>query len=73
MAEQDACNFLADDAPLEPEKVQVVALLARAMSGAAVGAGAAKGWTIGEAKTDAAKAASRVHVRGSMIDEELCK
>jgi hypothetical protein len=34
-------DLLADEAPLEPENVHVVALLAR--SGAAVGAGAAAG------------------------------
>lgn len=41
MVEQDVLDLLARDAPLEPEKVQVVALLSRL--GAAVGAGAAMG------------------------------
>lgn len=41
MVEQDVLDLLAEDAPLEPEKVQVVALLSR--SGAAVGKGAAAG------------------------------
>lgn len=41
IVEQDFLDLLAKDAPLEPEKVQVVALLS--MSGAAVGSGAAMG------------------------------
>lgn len=38
MVEQEVLDLLADEAPADPEKVQVVARLAR--SGAAVGAGA---------------------------------
>lgn len=41
MVEQEVLDLLADEAPPEPEKVQVVARLSR--SGAAVGAGAAAG------------------------------
>ena len=41
MVEQEVLDLLAREAPDEPEKVQVVARLAR--SGAAVGAGAAAG------------------------------
>lgn len=48
MVEQEVLDLLADEAPPEPEKVQVVARLSR--SGAAVGAGAAAGRA--EAKTD---------------------
>jgi hypothetical protein len=61
MVEHDACDLLADDAPLEPEKVQVVALFARAGSGGAVttGLATATGWATGEANADAPKAASR--------------
>lgn len=48
MVAQEALDLLAEAAPDEPEKVQVVARLAR--SGAAVGAGAAAGRA--EAKAD---------------------
>lgn len=41
MVEQEVFDLLANEAPLEPEKVHVVALFW--MSGAAVGAGAAIG------------------------------
>jgi hypothetical protein len=43
IVEQDVLDLLADEAPFDPENVQVVARLARAISGAAVGSGAAAG------------------------------
>lgn len=52
MVEQEVLDLLADEAPPEPEKVQVVARLSR--SGAAVGAGAA-----GAAETKADKPPKR--------------
>lgn len=53
MVEQEVLDLLAEEAPLDPLKVQVVALLAR--SGAAVGSGAGAG----AAKTTAAAEKSR--------------
>jgi hypothetical protein len=44
MVEHDVFDLLADEAPPDPEKVQVVALLSR--SGAAVGAGAGTARTL---------------------------
>jgi hypothetical protein len=68
MVEHDACDLLADDAPLEPEKVQVVALFAIAAgSGGGVMAGA--GWATGEANTNPPNAASRVQVRSMTAKE----
>jgi hypothetical protein len=62
MVEHDFWDLLADDAPLEPEKVQLVALFTRAISGGAVMAGAASatGLATGEANENAAKATTRV-------------
>jgi len=51
IVEQEVLDLLAEDAPPEPEKVQVVALLLR--SGAAVGSGA------GRAKASAAAEKTR--------------
>lgn len=50
MVEHDFCDLLANDAPLLPEKVQLVALFTRAASGAGVitGAGSATGDAITE-------------------------
>lgn len=59
MVEHDFCDLLAEDAPLLPEKVQLVALLTSAGSGAGVTSGprSSRGET-GEATTsEAAKAA----------------
>ena len=69
MVEHDACDLLADDAPFEPEKVQVVALFARAAAGSGGGVMAGAGWATGEAITNAPKAASRVQVRSMMAKE----
>jgi hypothetical protein len=70
IVEHDACDLLADDAPLEPEKVQVVALFARAAgSGGAVMAGA--GWATGEANANAPRAESRAHVISMTAKEYL--
>lgn len=55
--------MLAEAYPDEPEKVQLVALLARAASGAAVIAGSATG----EAAATAAKASTREEVREIMV------
>lgn len=53
MVEHDFCDLLASDAPLLPEKVQLVALFTRAASGGGVIAGA--GSTTGEATTELAR------------------
>ena len=54
--------MLADAAPAEPEKVQVVAFFTSAADGGAVGAGPATG----DAATDATRATSREQERGSV-------
>jgi hypothetical protein len=56
MVEHDFWDLLAEAAPFDPEKVQLVALLTSPGSGAGVIAGPA----IGEAIADAARATSRV-------------
>lgn len=56
IVEQDACDLLAEAAPVEPEKVQEVARLAKL--GASVMAGAA-GSAAGEAMEPTAKAATK--------------
>jgi hypothetical protein len=61
--EQDFCDLLASDAPLDPEKVQLVALLTKAGSGAGVISGPAAG----EAATEVTKAASKATVAGSIV------
>jgi hypothetical protein len=61
----DFCDLLAEAAPLAPLKVQLVALLARAASGAGVIAGPAT--ATGVAMTaEAAKAARRAEVKETM-------
>jgi hypothetical protein len=50
MVEQDVLDLLADDAPAEPEKVQVVARLAKSGAAVGAGAGAAKTEVIAESK-----------------------
>lgn len=67
MVEQSFWETLARDAPLEPEKVQLVALFLKECSGAAVIIGSATG----EAKVEAAKAARRVRVTGNMTKRIL--
>ena len=48
IVEQDFCEALAEDAPLEPEKVQLVALLSSKL-GAGVITGSATGFAIAQA------------------------
>lgn len=61
MVEQDVLDLLAEEAPLEPLKVHVVARLAR--SGAAVGTGAASASAMGTAITELAiKATTRYEI-----------
>lgn len=48
IVEQDFCETLAEDAPLEPEKVQLVALLSSKF-GAGVMAGSATGFAMAQA------------------------
>lgn len=59
MVEHEVFDLLAEDAPPDPENVQVVARLAR--SGAAVGSGT------GEASTRAAAVNARIEERWTMI------
>jgi hypothetical protein len=64
------CDLLAEAAPLAPLKVQLVALLTRAASGAGVIAGPAT--ATGVAMTaEAAKAASRAEVKETMFPESM--
>lgn len=69
MVEHDFWEALAEAAPLEPEKVQLVARFTRLTSGAGVTAGAAAGSATGEAKAEAARAAIRVKTRGAMVNK----
>lgn len=71
MVEHDFCETLAKDAPLDPEKVQLVALFPSGSAGGGVTAGAATGSAMGEANVDAANAASKVQ-RASMTPKKLC-
>lgn len=57
MVEHDFCDLLAEEAPLAPEKVQLVARFTRAGSGGAVMAGA--GSATGEATALAMNAARK--------------
>jgi hypothetical protein len=66
MVAHDCWDLLADDAPFEPLKVQLVALLARRASGGGVISGAATG----EAAAQAAKAISRVEVRDTIMTRD---
>ena len=56
IVEHDFCDLLADAAPVEPEKVQLVALLRRLAAGGGVMAGAATGSATGEQLASPAKA-----------------
>jgi hypothetical protein len=60
-------DLLADEAPLDPEKVHVVGLLAK--SGAAVGSGAAAGAAL---TTVAATARERIDTRRTIIAFSTC-
>jgi hypothetical protein len=73
IVEHDFWDLLAEDAPLEPEKVQLVALLTISGAGAGVTAGAAWGSATGEASAEAAKATSRVQVRETIVKEDDLK
>jgi hypothetical protein len=67
---QDFCDLLAEAAPVEPEKVQLVARLARAASGAGVMAG--PGAATGLATTEAAKhETNKPRDRETMVKERL--
>lgn len=59
IVEHDFCDLLADAAPVEPEKVQLVALLRRLAAGGGVMAGAATGSATGEQVASPAKATRR--------------
>lgn len=50
IVEQEVLDLLADDAPPEPENVQVVARLAKSGAGVGAGAGAAKTEVIAESR-----------------------
>ena len=65
MVAQDFFDLLASEAPLEPEKVQVVALLER--SGAAVGSGA------GRARTEASAESTMTSERVTMTIDQLAR
>lgn len=62
IVEQDFCEALAEDAPLEPEKVQLVALLSNKF-GAGVMAGSATGF----ATAQAVSAASTTEPKVSLV------
>lgn len=62
IVEQDFCEALAEDAPLEPEKVQLVALLSSKF-GAGVMAGSATGFAMAQAVS----AASTTEPKRSLV------
>jgi hypothetical protein len=62
IVEQDFCEALAEEAPLEPEKVQLVALLSNKF-GAGVMAGSATGF----AMVQAVSAASTTELKRSLV------
>lgn len=59
MVEQDFCETLAEDAPLEPEKVQLVALLSSKF-GAGVMAGSATGFAMAQAVSAASNTEPKI-------------